>query len=493
MKETSYPLSFRQATLTGIRQFWLNRRTLWLGLAAAAVIWASAQAGLWSGPLVNPGGWGLVTRLLDGLLHPRLDAAFLRLTLESTLVTLAYAVSGTVLSLLLGFVGGVLSSEVWWRARRRPTESSRAPWLVVRGLLAIPRAIHEVVWGLFFVSILGLAPLVGILAIAIPFGSICAKVFSEILDEQPRDAFLAILNSGVSPAKAFFYGLLPQALPNLISYSFYRFECSIRSATVLGLIGAGGLGFQILLSLQSLRYEEMLPLLLALLMLSGVTDLWSARLRLYIGGSSRIDLNWNSTRQGKTIARQYSGTSSAFVRFSLVALLLLTVFAFLYLKPDFTSLAAPRTTQLFAGLVQDAFPPRLSLVSRDQLVRLTLQTLSISILAMTGAGVLGIAAAFLGAHLSWKRKNGFSDLLVRLFTRGLLLFARAVPTPIWALIVLFVLFPGALPGAISLGIHNWGIAGRLMAESVENMSEKPLQALQGLGASDPQVILYGAL
>ncbi|HEX2979717.1 MAG TPA: hypothetical protein VHO48_05605, partial [Anaerolineaceae bacterium] len=61
-----------------------------------------------------------------------------------------------------------------------------------------------------------------------------------------------------------------------------------------------GLGFQILLSLQSLRYEEMLPLLLALLMLSGVTDLWSARLRLYIGGFSRIDLNWNSTRQGKT-------------------------------------------------------------------------------------------------------------------------------------------------------------------------------------------------
>src|SRR5690606_22019888 len=98
-----------------------------------------------------------------------------------------------------------------------------------------------------------------------------------------------------------------------------------------------------------------------------------------------------------------------------------------------------------------------------------------------------MVAAFLAAQPAWKhpkrtwvrnpllfwRSLPFS--VIPLLTRGLLLLARAVPTPIWALIFLFVLFPGVLPGAIALGIHNWGIAGRLMAESAENMNEKPLQ------------------
>lgn len=511
MNASPVDLNSRLGTLAGLRRFWLNRQKVWWAIVVVAMIWATVQAGLWRGPLVNPGGWGLVTRLFNGLLHPRLDAAFLLLTFDSMLVTLAYAVSGTALSLLLGITGGILSSEVWWQAHQGGSSNSptgkarnRAPWLVVRAALAIPRAVHEVIWGLFFVSVLGLAPLVGILAIAIPFGAICAKVFSEILDEQPRGPFQALLSSGASPAKAYLYGLLPLALPNLISYAFYRLECSIRSATVLGLIGAGGLGFQILLSLQSLRYEELLPLLVALLLLSGMTDVWSALLRRRIGGSSRIDLNWGSAPQnGKTPIAPKS--MSGFVRFSLLAALLLVLFSFLYLKPDFASLLSPRTAQLFTGIVGDAFPPRLPEEGMGEMIRLTLQTLSISILAMAGAGVLGMIAAFLAALPAWKhpkrtwRRNpllfwrSLPVHLIPYIARGLLLLARAVPTPIWALIFLFVLFPGVLPGAIALGIHNWGIAGRLMAESVENMNEKPLHALQGLGASDSQVILYGAL
>jgi phosphonate transport system permease protein len=78
---------------------------------------------------------------------------------------------------------------------------------VVRAVLAIPRAIHELIWGLFFVNIFGLDPLVAILAIAIPFGTITAKVFSEILDETPRQPLMALLNSGVPPLNAFAYSL----------------------------------------------------------------------------------------------------------------------------------------------------------------------------------------------------------------------------------------------------------------------------------------------
>ena len=78
-------------------------------------------------------------------------------------------------------------------------------------------------------------------------------------------------------------------------------------------------------------------------------------------------------------------------------------------------------------------------------------------------------------------------------TRGVLLVARALGEPIWAFLVLFVLFPGVLPGALALGLYNLGILGRLMAEVTENVEQRPLRALAAQGASGPQVFLYGVL
>jgi phosphonate transport system permease protein len=267
----------------------LNWHTLWVVWFIAAVIWSLHLAGLFQQDLVNVGGWTLVLRFLLAVINPELSPQFLQLTCEATLQTLAYAVCGTFFSMLFGLVGGVLSSQVWWQSILG--RSFQVPWLAVRACLAIRRAIHELIWGLFFINILGLDPLVAVLAIAIPFGAITAKVFSEILDETPRQPLLALLNSGVPALNAFAYTLIPQAFPNLLSYTFYRFECSIRSAAVLGIIGAGGLGYQILLSLQSLRYEQMWTFLIALMLLSGVTDFWSAILRRSLGVPSRLDLN----------------------------------------------------------------------------------------------------------------------------------------------------------------------------------------------------------
>ncbi len=85
---------------------------------------------------------------------------------------------------------------------------------------------------------------------------------------------------------------------------------------------------------------------------------------------------------------------------------------------------------------------------------------------------------------------GWGSLLV---TRCLLLLSRAVPAPVWALVVLFVWFPGILPGAIALGIHNLGILGRLKAEVVENLDDRPLMALKAQGTPSLQVFFYGVL
>jgi phosphonate transport system permease protein len=508
----------------------LNWRTVWGLLFVASLIWSLHVAGVFQGNLINEGGWNLVWRFIVAAFSPDLSPEFLQLTLDSTLKTLAYAVCGTFFSVLIGLVGGVFSSEIWWQSvsnsKVRTQTRSRAflklkiqpPWVVVRGVLAIPRAIHELIWGLFFLNIFGLDPLVAVLAIAIPFGAITAKVFSEILDETPRQPLMALLNSGVPPLNAFAYSLIPQAFLNLLSYAFYRFECSIRSAAVLGIIGAGGLGYQILLSLQSLRYEQMWTFLIALIVLNGATDFWSSLLRRRLGAASRLDLNVLNL-QGR---KQRFYQKDPVVQVSFLGGIVLVIFSFWYVQADFSKLWAPRTAQRLAGVFQDVFPPDGSQLS--QLFTLSVQTLAMSILAMAGAGLGGILLSFPaatnfllpGGILDTGRRSSKPPLsmgvkatlipplkrgargdlrgtAVLIFTRFLLLFARAVPEPIWALIFLFVLFPGILPGAIALGLHNLGILGRLMAEVTENLDERPLRSLKALGASGSQVFLYGVL
>jgi len=470
-----------------------------------AITWSLIEAGLFRGEVINEGGWGQVWSFVRAALHPDLSSDILSLAIPSTLITLAYAVCGTALSVVIGFVGGILSSSVWWQmvfpgkeGRGVRRHAYMVPWVSVRGLLAVPRAIHEVIWGLFFINILGLDPLSAVLAIAIPFGTITAKVYADILDETPRAPLQALYNGGVKPLRAFFYSLLPQAFPDLLSYAFYRLECAIRAAAILGLIGAGGLGFQILLSLQSLKYEQVWTFLYLLVLLNGIIDGWSSILHRRLQVNRHGDYRVGDVASG---GRNYS--SDPFARFSLVAIALLVPFSFWYVGVDFSKLFAPRATRLFTGVVNDTFPPNLSSGLLSQLLELSLQTLSMSIIAIAIAGLGGLLLSYPAAANIALPGGIFTDrggpvrtavgVLILLMSRGVLLLSRALSEGIWALLVLFVFFPGILPGAIALGFYNLGVLGRLMAETTENVDARPLRALKSQGATNAQLFLYGVL
>lgn len=486
------------------RPSWFNRRTAWLLIFVAGFGWSLDQAGVLDGSVLNRGGWTLALQFARAALHPDLSGELVMLTLESTLTTLAFAIAGTALCVVLGLVFGILSSEVFWelvfpeRGRRRPLRH-RAPLVGLRAALAVPRAIHEAIWGLFFINILGLDPLVAVLAIAIPFGAITARIFAAILDETPREALRALECSGVSPARALLYGLLPQALPDLLSYTFYRLECAIRSATVLGLIGAGGLGYQILLSLQSLRYDQVWTFLYALIALSALTDGWSSFLRRRLHLATRIDLQPDLPSRDR---RAYHRVEPVAKR-SLQAMAVLIPLSFWYIHADFARLFAPRTLGLLAGVVHDALPPRMDGALLGSLVRLSSQTLSMSILAIALAAVGGLVLSVPAASTFMlpggifgggaSRTRALQGVLGFAASRGLLLVLRALSEAIWALVALFFLFPGILPGALGLGLYNLGILGRLMAEVTENVDQRPLRALQAQGASSVQVLVYGVL
>ncbi|HRI52328.1 MAG TPA: ABC transporter permease subunit [Pseudomonadota bacterium] len=473
-------------------------------VVGAVLLAALAVAGvLGRGPILNRSGWPLVWQFLRAAAHPELGRSTVALAVESTFITLAFALGGTSLALLLGLVGGVLSSEVLWRPHAaeggRRQRLRHLGWTAVRALLAVPRAIHEMIWGLFLVNVLGLDPLVAVLAIALPFGAITSKVFGEIFDETPRAACEALRAAGASELAALIYGILPQALPDLLSYAFYRFECAIRAAALLGLIGAGGLGYQILLSLQSLQYAQIWTFLYALLLLGGLADSWSSFLRRRLQRTGGSDPSW-----GSLVARRRSalGMEPA-ARWSLLCAALLIPLSFWFIGGDAERLLSGKTLRLLGGVLRESWPPRLDAALLGRLGRLAIDTLAMSILAITLAGVGGLIASFPAAaslvipgNLFDSERSGrgrLGGLIALTAARGILLLGRALSEAIWALLVLFILFPGVLPGAVALGLYNLGVLGRLMAAVHDNLDPRPLRSLAAQGASRGQVFFYGVL
>jgi phosphonate transport system permease protein len=135
------------------------------------------------------------------------------------------------------------------------------------------------VWAWLFIVAFGLSPIAGVLALAIPYGGILGRIYSEILNDVPQGPLRSLRSAGASEFRVFLYGRLPMALPDMLSYTFYRFECGIRSAAILSFVGITGLGFQIELSLEDLLFDQVWTLLFFMVILILLVDVWSQQVR----------------------------------------------------------------------------------------------------------------------------------------------------------------------------------------------------------------------
>ena len=246
-------------------------------LLAVAFFWSLTSL-QWGSSPVHPGGLASIGQFFQAAISPELSGEFLSLAISSAWKTVAYAVAGICLAVALGLPLGVLASGVLTRRSR-----AKIPGVTgFRFLLGAMRAVHELIWAWFFVAAVGLFPAAAILALAIPYAGILGRIYADILNDVPTAPLRALRASGASEAKILLYGRLPMALPDMLSYTFYRFECAIRSAAIMGFVGVGGLGMQIQLSLTDLYYPEVWTLLYALVALVLLVDLWSSWVRRYL-------------------------------------------------------------------------------------------------------------------------------------------------------------------------------------------------------------------
>ena len=134
-------------------------------------------------------------------------------------------------------------------------------------------------WALIFVFLVGLGPFPGVLALGVHTGGVLGKLFAEVLEDVDLQPIESLQSTGAGKVQILFYGILPQVLPQFISYTLYRWEVNIRVAAVLGFVGAGGLGQRIHIAMSLFLEQQLLTLLIALYILVTAVDYLSAYLR----------------------------------------------------------------------------------------------------------------------------------------------------------------------------------------------------------------------
>lgn len=199
-------------------------------------------------------------RFLAELLSPSTELKFLARLLPATLETLAMSVVGTLLAAVFGLLLALPASKTHAGDPARWRAASRL-------LLNVLRSVPELMWAALLLIAAGLGPFAGTLALAIHTTGVLGRLFAEAIENAPDGPGFALRLRGVGEGRVFLYAGLPQLLPQLLSYTLYRWENNIRAAAVLGVVGAGGLGQMLAFHLGLFQMAETSSVLAAMLLL----------------------------------------------------------------------------------------------------------------------------------------------------------------------------------------------------------------------------------
>jgi phosphonate transport system permease protein len=253
---------------------------------------------------------------------------------------------------------------------------------------------------------------------------------------------------------------------------------------ILGIVGAGGLGLLLEEAFQDLNYGQLWTCVYALVLVCAAGDRVST---------------WVRRRLGDRHTRRAPGRAAdgppAPVRDRLLLLAALggvavVAWSWLSLGVRPSTLVSARAREQAAFVADRAWPPATDTGTLAELLRLSLETLQMSVLAVVLATGLAVLLAPVAAR---SRQQGARRRVAGALCRGVFLLLRAVPAPVWALALLFVMLPGPLPGALALAAYNLGVLGRLSAETVENVEPAAVRAVEATGAGRAATYAYAVL
>jgi phosphonate transport system permease protein len=200
--------------------------------------------------------------------------SYLPVIVRPLLETVHIATLGTVIALVLSVPLAFLAA--------RNTTANAFTWTLGRAVLVASRSVNTVIWGLLFVAIFGPGPVAGICAVAARSVGFLAKIVAEAIEEADRGPIEAIEATGAGTAQVYLVGVLPQVMPVLIGTAVYRWDINVRESSVLGFVGAGGIGLYLYASINQFAWQQVLVVLAAILVIVLASEALSAWVRARI-------------------------------------------------------------------------------------------------------------------------------------------------------------------------------------------------------------------
>ncbi len=395
---------------------------------------------------LHGGGMTLLIQFMVAACQPSLDPTVISAQLTGLQITVITALLSWSLSCVLGVLLGLISSRSIWTLVSGRAAASR--W--ISRLLSPLRSLHELIWGLLLLQVFGLSSWVAVMAIALPYAALMARVVAEQIDSREIPAMKALHCNGAGTVSTLITALLPSFAESLSQHMAHRLECALRSALLLGVFGLGGLGTDLALSMQSLQFNELWSGLWLLALAMGLLEVLSQRLGVKLVATlillaPGIGIGW-----GRLLDLDFS-------------------------TPQ---LMLPMTDVSARGALNAAFEalptaPWLALIGST--IWLTALAAAVAI----GGPPLGL--------LLWPGRTG---VLVQRVSWGLM---RLFPPPLTALLLLLLAKPSVGLAAIALGLHHLGVMGRVLQDELDGRSHAIRTAMQCSGASKRLSWLYGDL
>ncbi|AZK45754.1 phosphonate ABC transporter, permease protein PhnE [Paenibacillus lentus] len=245
----------------------------WLIYAALAIVYIWAFAGIPYTGIKETAGQ-ISKAILAGIFSPDWDYVYLpdgEDLLRGLLDTLAISMLGTFISTV------VCIPFAFWAA----TNMSSSKWVSGSGkmLLSFIRTFPEIIMAILFIKAVGPGSFAGVLALGLHSVGMLGKLFADEVENLDKGPIEALIATGASRLQIMWFAVIPQVLPGFLSYTLYRFEINVRSATILGIIGAGGIGTPLIFALSSRNWERVGIILLGIIIMITIIDMISGSIR----------------------------------------------------------------------------------------------------------------------------------------------------------------------------------------------------------------------
>jgi phosphonate ABC transporter permease subunit PhnE len=355
-----------------------------------------------------------------------------------------------------------------------------AIYYIVRTILNVVRAIDTIVWGLIVIVWVGLGSFAGVIALTIHGVAALGKLFSEEIEHIDPGPVEAVTATGANLIQSIRYAVIPQIVPSFLSYSLLRWDINMRSATIIGFVAGGGIGYFVVETTRMGAYQQYATALWAVAVVIILVDYISARWRGNI-------LKDQPPQQEKTRKRS---TLNA-LRLAFYVILGLAAFAYSWNITEISIKGLFNPGKNFGRLILDF----ISLDLSPKVLKVVTQQMLVTIFQALLATTLGAAIALPFSFLAAKNLTGRSWLSIWIYylTRGVFNILRSIEALLYVVIFVFWVGIGPFAGMLALAVTSFALIGKLFSEAIENIDLGPIEAVNATGADRLQMIVYAIL